>query len=118
MLNGLSIKLKDEEKTDDYYYRDIYTNPLDISISKHTYAATGGASYNSSEYDSKYYETNYQGGGQDDANESLGGVEEEGIFNLITKKLFNYEGGKKKKITTIMKMMNIIAIIEINIRKY
>ena len=97
MLNGLSIKLKDEEKTDDYYYRDIYTNPLDISISKHTYAATGGASYNSSEYDSKYYETNYQGGGQDDANESLGGVEEEGIFNLITKKLFNYEGGKKEE---------------------
>ena len=97
MLNGLSIKLNDDEKTDDYYYRDIYTNPLDISISKHTYSATGGASYNSSEYDSKYYETNYQGGGQDDANESLGGVEEEGIFNLITKKLFNYEGGKKEE---------------------
>jgi len=93
MLNGLSVKLKDEEKTDDYYYRDIYTNPLDISISKHTYSATGGASYNSSEYDSKYYETNYQGGGQEDANED---VEEGGILNSITKNLFNYEGGKKE----------------------
>ena len=89
MLNGLSVKLKDEEKTDDYYYRDIYTNPLDISISKHTYAATGGASYNSSEYDSKYYETNYQGGGQEDAGK-------DGVLNSITNNLFNYEGGKKE----------------------
>ena len=93
MLNGLSIKLKDEEKTDDYYYRDIYINPLDISISKHTYLAKGGASYNSTEYDSKYYKTNYQGGGQDETTESQEGIEEGGIFNSITKNLFNYDGG-------------------------
>jgi hypothetical protein len=89
MLNGLSVKLKDDEKTDDYYYRDIYTNPLDIGISKHTYSSTGGASYNSAQYDSKYYDANYQGGSSEN-NE-----EKSGIFDSITENLFNYQGGKK-----------------------
>ena len=89
LLNGLSVKLKDDEKTDDYYYRDIYTNPLDIGISKHSYSSTGGASYNSAQYDSKYYDANYQGGSSE--NNEEGG----GIFNTITENLFNYQGGKK-----------------------
>ena len=89
MLNGLSVKLKDDEKTDDYYYRDIYTNPLDISISKHVYSSTGGASYNSTQYDSKYYDANYQGGSSENNEENSG------IFNSITENLFNYQGGKK-----------------------
>ena len=88
LLNGLSVKLKDDEKTDDYYYRDIYTNPLDIGISKHSYSSTGGASYNSAQYDSKYYDANYQGGSSENN-------EEGGIFNTITENLFNYQGGKK-----------------------
>jgi len=37
MLNGLSLKLKDYEKTDDYYYRDIYIDPLSIDIEKYKY---------------------------------------------------------------------------------
>jgi len=37
MLNGLSLKLKDDEKTDDYYYRDIYIDPLSIDIEKYKY---------------------------------------------------------------------------------
>ena len=31
MLNGTYNKLSDDDKTDDYYYRDVYTNPINDS---------------------------------------------------------------------------------------
>ena len=92
MLNGLSIKLDDSEKTDDYYYRDIYIDPLDpvnSGITKYSYSVKGGAHYSSHEYDSKYYNTNYEsvGGGEDS---------EQNIFTRITNSIIQYTGGKKQ----------------------
>jgi len=55
MLNGRYIKLKDSEKTDDYYYRDIYINPLE---SNKEYSSNGG---DYSTYDSKYFNSTYTG---------------------------------------------------------
>jgi len=55
MLNGRYIKLKDYEKTDDYYYRDIYINPLE---SNKEYSSNGG---DYSTYDSKYFNSTYTG---------------------------------------------------------
>tara|TARA_B100000795_G_C22806145_1_gene444988 strand:+ start:5444 stop:10042 length:4599 start_codon:yes stop_codon:yes gene_type:complete len=89
MLNGHSIKLKDEEKTDDYYYRDIYINPLEISIAKQTYSGKGGASYSTSQYDTKYYDTKFYGGGEENDNEN------NGLISSLTNKIFNYKSNVK-----------------------
>ena len=83
MLNGHTIKLKDNEKTDDYYYRDIYINPLDISIVKQNYSGKGGASYSTAQYDTKYYDNKFYGGGEENENP--------GIINRITNSLFNHK---------------------------
>lgn len=83
MLNGHTIKLKDEEKTDDYYYRDVYINPLDISIAKQNYSGKGGASYSMAQYDTKYYDNKFYGGGEENENP--------GIINRITNSLFNHK---------------------------
>lgn len=84
MLNGLSIKLKDGDKTDDYYYRDIYINPLEQNFSAAAaaaakYSSTGGANNDNYTYDSKYYNDKYTGG----------------IMSSISDTIFNI-GGKKK----------------------
>ena len=76
MLNGQYIKLKDSEKTDDYYYRDIYINPLDPD---NKYESKGG--YDSL-YDNSYYSSVYSGGE---------------IIKDITKQIMNISGGKKDK---------------------
>jgi len=99
MLNGLSIKLKDEEKTDDYYYRDIYIDPLSIDIKKHKYiksSSKGGGDNSKKEifmeggtdYDNKYFDAVYDGGNIDKNKEKQ---YFNGIFNLIKNNLY---GGK------------------------
>ena len=44
MLNGLYTKLEDNEKTDDYYYRDVYKKPIDdeINVLNNMEKSTGG----------------------------------------------------------------------------
>jgi DNA-directed RNA polymerase beta subunit len=46
MLNGTYNKLSDDDKTDDYYYRDIYTNPINTDRSSSPIEKLGGAFFN------------------------------------------------------------------------
>ena len=46
MLNGTYNKLSDDDKTDDYYYRDVYTNPINSSNSHSSLEKIGGALFN------------------------------------------------------------------------